>query len=351
VRGHHLLCAVCVRGGCKTPPPGKKALSRLLAAMWTYPYVPLKITADVDLKRAHYLDVFEGRNKKRLPKGFSRRSRDYVARRKDLEVCRALGIVPNTVMPAFHVYQILFSRLPTLDGICRTDSRPSGAWPECPHARRGFYESIAGGPRFDLRQQTELGEKMDGQGLWAMLRPRSRQDMLEAKKRSADFIMHKADRLYIRPAHCLCILCTASAQDPLIQDNLVELRKRMEENPDIPVTLVEGCCMVCDSCNEYHLGEHLCYHAHIKNDLRDLMMLERLGLPPGATLPAGKLFELIYRRIGSLKEICGWRDGSNTAPLWAPCAYDQPVLEEARRKGIIARRSTQCPIARIGSSH
>ena len=68
------------------------------------------------------------------------------------------------------------------------------------------------------------------------------------------------------------------------EDNLIELRKRMEENPEIPVTLTEGCCMVCDPCNVYHAGEHLCYHAHIKNTLRDLMILERLGVPPGATM-------------------------------------------------------------------
>ena len=341
VRGHHLLCAVCARGGCENPPPGKKAVDRLIEAMWAYPYVSLKICADVDIQRAHYLDVHEGRGGKSLPKDFKKRKEDHVWRRKDLEVCRVLGIVPNTEMPAFFVYTILFNRQATLDGICRTGSKKSGAWPECPHARKGYYEKIAGVRRCGLAEQTEHGEEMDGKGIWAMIRPRTREDMKKAKERSAKQIMEKADRLYMRPLHALCLLCRPTKDNVLIEDNLIEMMRRMEENPEIPVTLVEGCCHACDPCNEYHEGEHLCYHTHIKNSLRDLMVLERLGLAPGATLPARKLYKLIYERIGSLKEICGWRDGSNTAPHWAPCGYDVPYLDEARNEGFLTGKSPQ----------
>jgi len=303
VRGHHLLCAVCVRGGCRKPPPGKRVIERLLNAMWEYPYVSLKVLADVDVIRAHYLDAYEKRNAKRLPKDFSKRKADYVWRRKDLEVCRVLGMVPNTEMPAFHVYSILFQRQPTLEGICRTGSKKSKAWPECPYARKGYYEKIAGGRRYSLREQTEEGENMDGQGIWAMLRPRTREDMAKAKDKSAKFILNKADRLYMRPLHALCLFCREDMTNPIVEDNLIEMLKRMEADPNIPVTLTEGCCMACDPCNEYHAGENLCYHTHIKNSLRDLMVLERLGLPPGATLPARELYQRIYDRIGSLKEI------------------------------------------------
>ena len=339
VRAHHLLCAVCVRGGCKTPPPGKRIINRLLETMWSYPYVTLKILADTDMNRAHFLDVYEGDARKRLPQSFKRRRDDYVGRRKDLEVCRVLGIVPNTIMPAFLAYTILFERQPTLDGICRTDSRQSRAWPRCPHSRKGYYEKIAGERLYSLREQTMLGEELDGKGIWAMVRPRTQEDMLNAKRKSAQYLMEKADRLYMRPQHVLCLLCRPNKEDPLVEDNLIELLRRMEDNPDIPVTLTEGCCSVCAPCNEYHAGEHLCYHAHIKNSLRDLMILERLGLAPGATLPARKLYQLVYERIGSLREVCGWRDGSNTAPYWAPCHYDVPYLDEARRDGLISGKA------------
>ena len=336
VRGHHLLCAVCARGGCRTPPPGPRAIDRLLKAMWTYPYVQLKVCADVDVIRAHYRDAYGEGNRKRLPAGFAKRSDDYVWRRKDLEVCRVLGILPNTEIPAFFAYTILFQRQPTLDGICRTGSKRSKAWPECPYAKKRYYEKIAGGREYGLAEQTLCGETMDGQGVWAMLRPRSREDMKQAKDTSAKFIMEKADRLYMRPQHVLCLLCRPTKDEVLVEDNLIEMMRRMEEDPSIPVTLVEGCCQACDPCNEYHPGEHLCYHTHVKNSLRDLLILERLGLPPGATVPAGELYQRVYDRIATLKEICGWRDGSDTAPYWGPCGYDKPYLDDARREGFLA---------------
>ena len=337
VPAHHLLCAVCVRGGCKSPPPGKSVIDGLLKALWQYPYVTLKITADLDVNRAHFLDVYGGRHRKALPPDYERREADHDSRRKDMEVCRRLGIVPGSTMGAFTAYSILLGRAPALDGICRTGSRPSRDWPQCPCAGKGYYEKIAQEPRRGLAEQTREGEQMDGKGIWALLRPRSRQDMLRAKRESARYILEEADHLYIRPNHLLCILCTAGVDEPLIQDNLVELRQRMEQEPDIPVTLIEGCCMVCDSCNIYHEGEHLCYGTHIKNQLRDLRMLEILGLRPGGTLPARELYALVYERIGALRDVCAWGDELNTAPFWAPCGgWQTDAYEKARAARLIA---------------
>jgi hypothetical protein len=335
VRGHHLLCAVCVRGGCKSPPSGKALINRLLKAIWNNPFLLLKITADIDISLAHYSDVYELNCKNNLPENFKNRNNDYADRRKDLEVCRVLGIVPNSVMPAIHVYSILFARQATLDGICRTGSKHSKIWLQCIHATKGYYEKIAGGKRFSFKEQFELGEEMQKSGLWAMIRPRSKKDMLKAKQVSAQKVS-EASHLFIRPQHLLCILCTAEKDTSLMEDNLIELRKKMELNPDIPVTLSEGCCMACDPCNVYRFGEHICLETHIKNNLRDLIILERLDLAPGATLSAKKLYKRIYDRIGNLKEICGWRDGSTTAPFWAPCCdHNRPIIEAYRMKGFL----------------
>lgn len=342
IRAHHLLCAVCVRGGCDSPPCGLEPLQSMLDPVWRDPFQSLLLGADLDLALAHYFDVYAGRGLRPLPDGFADRQADYIARKKDLEVLRVLGVVPNSTIPAFTAYRVLFSRQPTLQGICRSAAGPSNTWPECPHARAGHYERIAGeGEVGDLEVQTRLGEGLAGRGLWAMVRPRGKAEMAAAKGASARYIREQADRLYIRPAHLLCILCTAEHQEPLIQDNLIELRQRMEADPAIPVTLIEGCCMVCDSCNVYDPARHLCYHGHIKAALRDLMVLELLDLPPGATLPAGELYQRIYDRIGSLKEVCGWRDGSDTAPFWGPCSYDRPIVEQARDQGLLTARARQ----------
>jgi len=163
--------------------------------------------------------------------------------------------------------------------------------------------------------------------------------MRTAKQTSSARIRRTAERLYIRPNHLLCILCTRTAETPLAEDNLVELRQRMEAEPDIPVTLTEGCCMVCDPCNVYHPGEHLCYHAHPKNVLRDLRMLEILGLLPGATLPAREVYRLIFERIPSCRVVCGWGDGSDNAPFWSPCGgWQGTAIQDAREAGFLQRR-------------
>ena len=321
VQAHHLLCAVCVRGGCQTPLAPKDRLDALLELIWKYPYLALKITADVDITRNHYLNLYAHAGKQAADASEIPPT-DHVARRKDLQVVRYLGIAPNTVLPAYLAYSILFDRLPSLMGICRTDSKPSESWPECPHARSGYYERIARFPKVKAAEEAKKGEELDGKGLWAIIRPRTREDVAEAKQASARNILEEAKRLYIRPAHLLCILCTARHQEPLPQDNLVELRQRMETDPDIPVTLVEGCCMVCDPCSIYHAGENLCYRAHIKNSLRDLIMFEKLGLKPGDTMPAQSLYGLVYERIEHLQEVCSWGDGLNTAPFWSPCGDD-----------------------------
>jgi len=341
VRGHWLACAACFRGGCRRPPPGRAVIQRLLAFMWAYPFAPLRILADADVTRAHYLDAHEGRRPGGLPRDFRARRDDYVWRRRDLEVCRILGIMPNTEMPAYHAYRWLFERQPTLEGLCRTGAPRSAGWPQCPHARRGYYERIAGQSRVgNLHEQFLLGERLAGRGLWAMVRPRGREAMQRDKDRSARFILAGARRLYIRPGHLLCVLCNVHAdpgRGPLAEDNLVELYRRMVREPDIPVTLTEGCDMVCDACNVYHPGEHLCYHAHFKSALRDLVVLEKLGLRPGATLPARRLYRRIYERLGSLAEVCGWRPG-NVAPWFAPCNPGKGVLDRARREGRITGR-------------
>jgi hypothetical protein len=339
VQAHHLLCAVCRRGGCSRPPCGTKKIDALLAVLWSYPHTPLLIKADLDVSRAHFFDVYEKRKPKRLPADFADRNDSYSDRRKDLEVCRLLGIYPNTALPAIHAYNLLFARQPTLQGMCRGLSGDTTVWPECPHANKGYYEKISQAKGVGLKEQTERGEDLAGEGIWALFQPRTRKEMSDAKRKSAAYIVKDAKQLYIRPNHLLCILCRRKDQDPLVEDNLIELRKRMEDNPDIPVTLTEGCCMVCDPCNVYHPDEHVCYHAHPKNVLRDLRMLEILGLKPGATLPAREVYRLVFEKVKKLQNVCGWGDGSNTTVFWAPCGgWKGSTIEDAKAEGFLKHK-------------
>jgi len=207
---HWLLCAVCVRGGCRTPPPGPGAIERLLKFMWAYPFRAAADPGDIDVTRAHYLDATQAAA--RPPAGsLRRRQDDYVWRRKGPGSLRVLGLVPNTVMPAYHAYTVLFARQPTLDGILPHRLAPVAGVVRLPARPPGLLREdrrrAAGQPAPPAR----TGREADRRGLWAMVRPRTRTDMRRAKEESARH--RRARRLYIRPNHCLCILCNTVA-DP-----------------------------------------------------------------------------------------------------------------------------------------
>lgn len=332
VRPHHLLCAVCVRGGCETPPCGKQALQELLDRVWENPYMPLRIVPDLEVTHPHYRDVFEQRGAAPLPDRFEQRFADHVARRRDLEVCRRLHIAQEAVIPAMWVYRMLFSRVPTVADICGEAAPPSDEWPSCPHAQAGFYEKIAAGEEPE-NPDPDQPEKSTRE--WGMMRARSRSEMDRVKAEAARSIA-EADHLYIRAQHLMCILCAHHHEEPIVADMLVELRYRMEQEPDIPVTITEGCCMVCDNCAVYDPAQNICYSFQIENQLRDLGILRRLGLVPGATLPAGELYQLVYDRIESVADTCTSGDDPKPAPFWPNCSSAQkPHYEQARQKGVI----------------
>ena len=150
--------------------------------------------------------------------------------------------------------------------------------------------------------------------------PRSDDEMRLAKERSAAGI-EKAEHLYLRPQHLMCIACYYGTEqdEPLAVDNLYEIRVKMERQPDIPVTITEGNCMVCDPCPLLDTGRNVCLGTHVRDPLRDLMILRKLGLRPGDTLPARELYRLLFSRIPTAAEICGWGDMRNVTNEWRIC--------------------------------
>lgn len=317
VPAHHLLCAVCVVGGCKDPPAGIRTINRIIRTTRAHPAAPLRLLADIEVCRAHYNDVYSGGGRRTGVPDFRPRQRDIVGRFRDLWVMRRLGLRPNAVHPALDVIKRLFSRIKSLEGICYQRRKSSDNWPECPHARKGYFKKVRGNGKYDVR----LGEKLEGKGPYALLPIRTRAEMRQAKKESCKTIA-EADRLFVRAHHLMCILCSWAAghlETPLAEDNLQEVLARMREDPDISVTVTEGCCMVCDPCPHYWADGNLCLHSEIKDQLKDLLVFRKLDLRPGATLKAGDLYKLLFRRVKSPKEICGWGDMEETSPLWGIC--------------------------------
>jgi hypothetical protein len=104
---------------------------------------------------------------------------------------------------------------------------------------------------------------------------------------------------------------------PIQEDNLFEAIDVIQKNPDIAVTLIPGCCMICPPCEKYDPATNLCVGGHsmaLRDQKKDLDVLQKLGLKYGDTLPAQKLYQLVYERIHSTRDICGF--GENLASAY-----------------------------------
>lgn len=134
----------------------------------------------------------------------------------------------------------------------------------------------------------------------------------------------------------MCVYGTQERTDPLEDDNLYELFIKMRDNPDIPVTLIEGCCDVCDPCPAYYPAEHICFHSYTRDQFKDLRTFQKLGLAPGDTLPARELWALLYDRFVTTKGVCGPYKPCEFAHAWKGCRGKSEGYEAARQKRLLA---------------
>jgi len=322
IRAHHLLCAICASAGCEDTPAGDEIVRDITSALKADPFTIVRVTADIDIVRAHYDDIYSG---SLVDTDFSQRQDDYSDRMKDLELLRILGIRPNTEFPAIELLRLLFATVHTLEGICYYKDNMQPDWQECPHARKDLFQQVRNDgidDYFSLDRCNIMAEKLLGKGPYSLLPIRTRDEMVEAKRASCERIAG-ADRLFIRPHHLMCILCCyglGALDAPLEVDNLQELMLKMQRNPGIPVTLVEGCCMVCDPCPAYHPEKNICLWMYTKDQLKDLRILHKLGLKPGSTLKAGDLIDRLLTTIDSPNEICGADAMNDSSPTWKSCS-------------------------------
>ena len=96
----------------------------------------------------------------------------------------------------------------------------------------------------------------------------------------------------------------------------------MRTNPEIPVTLIRGCCMICPPCPDYNPATGLCSGVEsmsLRDEKKDLDVLQALGLEYGDTLPARKLLNRLFEEIHSTTQICGFGDGVARSPEWSIC--------------------------------
>lgn len=304
IRPYHLIATACVLGGIGCPLHGRDIVNELIRLARKDPTLRIKLVSGVD-EIPYYKDQVDKQN--------------VFNKKRDLDILQRLGLIPGDIRRSRYLFELLFQRIETPKGICSFDT---DGWEGCPYASSGAYESVR------------------NKSFSAIVYLRGNEERKQYKESSVKEIMNLRT-LYIRPHHLMCMCCHYNGGDggrPSENDNLYELLKRIQEKPDINITLVEGCCMVCDPCDGYDPKTGRCVHGGglIRDYKKDLDVLQKLGLMPNATMKAKELIELMFDKIHSTKEICGYGDGIVTAHEWSICGGSEgsEAYTRTREKGI-----------------
>lgn len=301
VRPYQLMCIVCRIGEGHREKLGDARLDDILAAVREDPARPVRL-------RLNHESVYRYQNPGRsedTPEG------ELFNAKRDLDIIQKLGLVPGDARPALDMFERLFKDVTTAKGICGYETVTSQTWKGCSRAASGNYE------------------KGHAMGLNAVIPPRDNEEKAEFKKTSVAEI-YEAKTLRIRPHHLMCMACFFGAHvgdlAPIEEDNLFEAIDVIHKTPGIPVTLIRGTCMICPPCSRYDCKTRLCVGGHsmaLRDQKKDLEVLQRLGLKYGDTLPANELYTLLFERIPSTLDVCGYGDGKERAWEWSVCGGEQ----------------------------
>jgi len=294
ILARQLVGLVCRKGGLDCPLISAEEADPILERLAADPTVTIRLCSDADCI-PHYTLLSDADWQAQDPQ-------DVLNRKRDLDVLQKLGLSPGDTRRARWLIELLFERIHTPWKLCAYDTP---GWEGCALATSGAYEKVRAG------------------GSPAMVYFRSDQERAEFRAGNA-LAIAQGDRIFIRPHHIMCMACwynggTASGLRP--NDTLAEILQRIQADPEVPITLVEGQCEACDCCDGFHPATGRCVHGGglIRDFKKDLDCFQVLGLMPGATLPAREMLELIFDRIGSTTEICGYGTGEVTGTEWRVC--------------------------------
>ncbi len=306
VRPYQLVCSVCARGGKAASV--SESVGAILAAVQDAPDLPVTLSCNVGEVFA-YQDPGTADD---TPEGA-----EFNVRR-DLEILHKLNLEPGCTLPARILYHRLLDRIETVAGICGYPRVTSDAWEGCPDAGSGNYER---------------GRAL---GISAFIPPRPVGE-LEREKAASLEAMYQASPVHVRPHILLCAVCQYGngIRPPYAEDNLPELIQVILKKPETLILLVAGAdWMMCAPCPYRVPGINGCVNqlgsGGLPNRMRDLRMLQKLGLSFGDVRPARELFRLIFERLPGTLDICRlepakpsvWWDGCG-APAENSESYDK----------------------------
>lgn len=312
VRPYQLLCMVCSLGENNSVPKDTR-LKKLLERIRANPDIPIAL-------RCNTADEFSYQAVG--PKDDTHESLEF-NRKRDMDILQRLDLAPGSILPARVVLGRLLKAISSVAGICGYAKVTSKAWCGCPQSKSGRYA------------------KGHAKGINAIIPPRSAEEMKRDKDKSIkDMLASKT--IKIRPHILLCAVAQygEGIRPPYAPDNLPEMIHHILKNPDTPITLVSGAdWMMCGPCPNRVTQLNACVCGTIGsgglyNEMKDLNVLQALGLTYRTIMNAKALYKLIFERIPKTGGVCAldsriaplsvWRDSCGTSP--APC----PNYEKGR---------------------
>ena len=295
LRPYRLLCAVCSLGE-GDPKASNERAEDILASVRRAPDTPITL-------RCNAGDVFAYQHPGTAddtPEGTE------FNMRRDIEILHKLNLFPGCTLPARIIFHRVLETIDDVLGICGYSSVTSDSWKGCLKANSGNYR------------------KGREKGIEAIVPPRDKEEMKKEKAESLE-AMYRAEAISVRPHILLCAVCQygGGTRPPFPPDNLPELIELILKEPDTLITVAPHAdWMMCAPCPDRAPGLNGCVtnkgSGGLPNQMRDLRVLQKLGLTYGHTLKARDLYRLILERIPGTFEICRL-EHSKPSVWWTGC--------------------------------
>lgn len=294
LRPQQLLCILCMNGGAVLPFIKKNNLKEKLEKIRMDPETRIHLVTgfnEIGVQNDMFYEL------------------SPQERRRDLIILQKLGLVPGSIRTARVLLQRINDNITDLQEICARNNMPSDTWYDCPLAAGKFFD---------------VGKK-------SIINSRDSNEMKKAKEDSSKRV-NDSEQLVVRAHHLLCILCSigANTDKPKEKNNTYEVWRKIIDNPDILVTVVDGCsqCMICKPCGNYRADKSICISlSGLRDRLKDLNVFQKLGLNPGDTVPAKILYKMISEKIPNTFGICQY--DKETSQEWRNCmslgVYDKGI--------------------------
>ena len=298
IRPYQAMCLICAFGeGAGGPKDGR--LKEILDAVREYPDRPIALNCN-----AGDVYVYQEPGTAEDTPG----SPEF-NRKRDLDILTKLDLAPGSILPARTVLLSVIHNVATAAGICGYDTVTSDAWRGCPKAKSGFFE------------------KGVAKGIDVIIPPRGEDEMARDKVASIKDSL-EADAIAIRPHILVCAVSQYGngIRPPFKPDNLPEMMQHILKHPDTLIKLAPGAdWMMCGPCPARVADLNACVCSPISsgglfNEMKDLNVLQALGLTYGTTMKAKDMYKLIFERIPKVNGVCALTNDLPNTSVWRdPC--------------------------------